>query len=584
MSIDKDEVYADDIYDEPSPPINPNTLLFLYQLAFYTEGAKSVPRTELDTQQRKFSGAMQDHLNDLLWGRAQFVKYNDLKLPPMIDMLRMFHKIETALVEVEMAVSPVEIYEFEHTNAFGFFHSMVSVGESVGNKEYVKKKPVALWQKLKAEGSVIVPMHQAFDLAFALVMARQEVVTRDHRLNLEDNPHRDQWMSKSADFMTSSPVIIEFFTQAVGVHKLTKKLLHDYLQSFRWHDIKWEENVLNWSQQKEAMYEVLSKKQKHFKRTFWLNEKDFIIPSFPEGIKPTETILALDEDGELMAGATRRVEESDQLQIVIRPQRQYNQLIPAPLVNTPTGYLTMADKKDAIIKIAADQLEIGTEDELTVYVEPDVFLNGVPNLTKTELHGILLALNKSKQLSVEMEYPWAKIVPMDDEATANNPLNPIGTLLRYIIKPHPEMFAKAIASHDPPANKPSLELEDDENDLALASNSHEVRYLNLVTDFTLRKVWNADKRDLQYGFQKVSSGKVLWEILLEKKGEDLEKEFLKKTIKDALGRKKEIKVLDLRKTLDNLKGKLAYVADMKPKEVAEWFEETETTLSLKNLD
>ncbi len=326
MSIDTEGVYADDIYDEPSPPINPNTLLFLYQLAFYTEGAKSVPRTELDTQQRKFSGAMQDHLNDLLWGRAQFVKYNDLKLPPMIDMLRMFHKIETALVEVEMAVSPVEIYEFEHTNAFGFFHSMVSVGESVGNKEYVKKKPVALWQKLKAEGSVIVPMHQAFDLAFSLVMARQEVVTRDHRLNLEDNPHRDQWMSKSADFMTSSPVIIEFFTQAVGVHKLTKKLLHDYLQSFRWHDIKWEENVLNWSQQKEAIYEVLSKKQKHFKRTFWLNEKDFILPSFPEGMKPTETILALDEDGELMAGATRRVDGSEHLQIRVRPQQQFNQM------------------------------------------------------------------------------------------------------------------------------------------------------------------------------------------------------------------------------------------------------------------
>lgn len=65
MSIDKDEVYADDIYDEPSPPVNPNTLIFLYQLAFYAEGAKSVPRTEYDSQQRKFSGAMQDHLNDL---------------------------------------------------------------------------------------------------------------------------------------------------------------------------------------------------------------------------------------------------------------------------------------------------------------------------------------------------------------------------------------------------------------------------------------------------------------------------------------------------------------------------------------
>jgi hypothetical protein len=582
MSIDKDEVYADDIYDEPSPPINPNTLIFLYQLAFYTEGAKSVPRTEYDSQQRKFSGAMQDHLNDLLWGRAQFVKYNDLKLPPMIDMLRMFHKVETALVEVEMAVSQVEIYEFERTNAFGSFHSMVSVGESLGDKEYVKKKPVALWQKLKAEGSVIVPMHQAFDLAFALTLARQEVITREHRLNLEDNPHRDQWMSKNTDFMTSSPVIIEFFTQAVGVHKLAKKNLHDYLQSFRWHDIKWEENVLNWSQQKLAMYEVLSKKQKHFKRTFWLNEKDFILPSFPEGMKPAETILALDEDGELMGGATRRVDESEQLQILIRPLRQYNQLIPAPLENAPNGYLSINDKKAAILKIAVDQLDLSTEEDLTTYIEPSVFLSGVPNLSKTELHGILFALNNEKQISVEMEYD-SEIIPMDEEAIPQKPINPMFTLLRYIIRPHHEMFPgmKLAAKSTPRWRKPEV-LEDNEEFQEPKSNV--IQYLNVVTDFGLRKVWNIDNRDLQISFHKVSSGKFLWEILLDKKGEVLKKDFLKTSIRNSLGRNKEAKTLDLTKTLDNLKGKLAKVADVKPKEIAGWFEETKDSLSLKNLD
>ena len=65
MSIDTEGVYADDIYDEPSPPINPNTLIALHQLRNYTDDAKSVPRNILDDRQRSFSGAMQDHLNDL---------------------------------------------------------------------------------------------------------------------------------------------------------------------------------------------------------------------------------------------------------------------------------------------------------------------------------------------------------------------------------------------------------------------------------------------------------------------------------------------------------------------------------------
>ncbi len=583
MSIDKDEVYADDIYDEPLPPINPNTLIALYQLALYTEGAKSVPRDQLDDRQRSLSGALQDHLNDLLWGRAQFIKFNDLKIPPIELILRKFHTIETALLEVELAVSPVEIYEYERTNAFGFFHSMVSVFEAGGQKEYVKKKPVALWEKLKAERSVIVPMHQAYDLAHALVMARQEVITREHRLNLEDNPHRDQWTSKSTDFTTSSPVIIEFFTQAVGVHKVAKKVLHDYLQSFRWHDIKWEENVLNWSQQKEAMYEVLSKKQKHFKRTFWLSEKDFILPSFPEGMKPVETLLALDEDGELLAGATRRLEESEKLQIVIRPLRQYNQLIPAPLINAPTGYQTMADKKEAILRIAADQLELGTENELTVYVEPSVFLNGVPNLTKTELHGILLALNKEKQLSVEMEHSWGEVVPMDDNASANNSFNPMNGTLRYIIRPHSEMFAKAIASHGPPSNKPRQEMNEDDIEIPVASNSHEIRYLNLVTDFDLKRVWNEDDRNLSIGFHKDSAVMHLWKMLLEQKGGILQKDDLKTSIEEAVGRGKEVIGIDLKKAIENLQTKLKNVANTNRKEVTGWFEETDTTLSLKDL-
>lgn len=125
---------------------------------------------------------------------------------------------------------------------------------------------------------------------------------------------------------------------------------------------------------------------------------------------------------------------------------------------------------------------------------------------------------------------------------------------------------------------------DDETDLPLASNSHEIRYLNVVTDFGLRKIWNIDNRDLQISFHKVSSGKFLWEILLDKKGEVLDKEFLKTSIRNSLGRNKEAKTLDLTKTLDNLKGKLAKVADVKPKEVAGWFEESKDTLSLKNLD
>ncbi len=582
MSIDKDEVYADDIYDEPSPPINPNTLIALYQLAFYTEGAKSVPRTELDESQRKFSGAMQDHLNDLLWGRAQFVKYNDLKLPPMIDILRMFHKVETALMEVEIAVSPVEIYEYERTNAFGSFHSMVSVGESLGEKEYVKKKPVALWEEVKAERSVIVPMHQAFDLAFHLALARQEVITREHRLNLEDNPHKDQWTSKSTDFISSSPVIVEFFTQAVGVHKLAKKELHDYLQSFRWHDIKWEENVLNWAQQKEAMYGILSKKQEHFKRGFWLSDKDFIHPLFPEGMKPAETILALDEDGELMAGGMRRVDGSELLQIRIRPLKQYNQLIPAPLENTPNGYLSISDKKAAILKIAVDQLDLSAEEDLTTYIEPSVFLSGVPNLSKTELHGILFALNKEKQISVEMEYP-SEIIPMDEEAIPHKPINPMITLLRYIIRPHHEMFPgmKLVQKSTPRRQLPNV-LEDAEEFQIPKSNV--IRYLNLVTDFDLKVIWNESDKNLSTRFNQDSAIQYLWKLLLEKKGEVLQKDSIKKYLAEVLEREDEVRGFDFNKAIENLQRKLAQVAGLKRKEVTVWFEVDETTLSLKDLD
>lgn len=582
MSIDKDEVYADDIYEEPSPPINPNTLIALHQLRNYTDDAESVPRNLLDNRQRSFSGAMQDHLNDLLWGRAQFVKYNDLKLPPMIDILRMFHKVETALMEVEIAVSPVEIYEYERTNAFGSFHSMVSVGESLGQKEYVKKKPVALWEKVKAERSVIVPMHQAFDLAFHLALARQEVITREHRLNLEDNPHRDQWTSKSADFITSLPVILEFFTQAVGVHKLAKKELHDYLQSFRWHDIKWEENVLNWSQQKEAMYGILSKKQEHFKKGFWLSDKDFIHPLFSEGMKPAETILALDEDGELTAGGMRRVDGSDQLQIRIRPLKQYNQLIPAPLENTPSVYQSVSDKKAKILKIAVDQLDLSTEEDLTTYIEPSVFLSGVPNLSKTELHGILFSLNQEKQISVEMEYD-SEIITMDEESSPQKPINPMFTLLRYIIRPHHEMFpGMKFAAKSTPRGRKIEVLEDAEE--FQVPNDNVIRYLNVMTDFGLNKVWNEENRNLHTGFQEVSAVKSLWKILLEKKGEVLQKTFLKSRIHEDLALKNEARGIDLNKAQENLKSKLSKVTGLKPKEVASWFEESTTTLSLKKLD
>lgn len=582
MSIEKDEVYADDIYDEPSPPINPNTLIALHQLRNYTDDAKSVPRNILDDRQHSFSGAMQDHLNDLLWGRAQFVKYNDLKLPPMIDILRMFHKVETALVEVELAVSPLEIYEYERTNAFGFFHSMVSVGESHGDKEYVKKKPVALWEKVKAEGSVIVPMYQAFDLAFSLVMARQEVITREHRLNLEDNPHRDQWTSKNKDFMSSSPVIIEFFTQAVGVHTLAKKELHEYLQSFRWHDLKWEENVLNWSQQKEAMYGILSKKQEHFKRGFWLSDKDFIHPQFPEGMKPAETILALDEDGELIAGGMRRVDGSEQLQIRIRPVRQYNQLIPAPLENVPNMYQSVSDKKDAILKIAIDQLDLSTEEDLTTHVEPSVFLSGVPTLSKTELHGILFALNREKQISVEMDY-HSEIISMDEETNPLKPINPMISLVRYIIRPHHEMFPgmKLLVKPTPRGHK--AEVIDDVEEFQ-EPNDNVIRYLNVVTDFGLNKIWNEENRNLHTGFQEVSAVKSLWKILLEKKGEVLQKIFLKSRIHEDLALKNEARGIDLNKAQENLKSKLSKVTGLKPKEVASWFEESKTTLTLKKLD
>ncbi len=116
------------------------------------------------------------------------------------------------------------------------------------------------------------------------------------------------------------------------------------------------------------------------------------------------------------------------------------------------------------------------------------------------------------------------------------------------------------------------------------SDSDVQQHLNIVTDFGLKVIWiEGQKMTSSKTFHK-SAIYFLWKYLLDHKGKPQAKTAIRNYVAEQTGRTDEIRGLAFEKTLENLQSKLARVAKISPKDVAEWFEETEETLFLKNLD
>lgn len=117
------------------------------------------------------------------------------------------------------------------------------------------------------------------------------------------------------------------------------------------------------------------------------------------------------------------------------------------------------------------------------------------------------------------------------------------------------------------------------------SDSDPQKYLNIVTDFGLKVVWiEGQKETSSKSFHEKSAIYYLWKYLLDHKGEVQTKAAIRNYVAEQTGRMNELRGIAFGKTLENLQRKLAGVANISLKEAAKWFEESDETLSLKNLD
>lgn len=115
------------------------------------------------------------------------------------------------------------------------------------------------------------------------------------------------------------------------------------------------------------------------------------------------------------------------------------------------------------------------------------------------------------------------------------------------------------------------------------NKSSDIRFLNVVTNFEERLIWKEGARDKRQDFR-TSLIRGLWRLLLENKGIALSKKDIRKQLETQSNRETDLRKFNLGQTLDNLKRKLVTISGEDRKTVTGWFEETPTTLAVRNLD
>jgi hypothetical protein len=116
------------------------------------------------------------------------------------------------------------------------------------------------------------------------------------------------------------------------------------------------------------------------------------------------------------------------------------------------------------------------------------------------------------------------------------------------------------------------------------NESTELRYLNISTDPKAKMIWRNEEKDRGQRFHGTSALLFLWLYLLQNKGTPTKKNVIREYISKNTHRTHEHSPIDLKKTLDNLKKKLKEVSGQPQRVISTWFQETEETITLKNLD
>ncbi len=407
--------------EKKKPLLHPNTLIVLKVLKNYLVWVKeNCDINTVDgtmTAEEVLRDLKDAFLIDLLWKRASFGECASSVFPPIHDVLNICHSARLHSMRCEFIVTSQEEFEYDRTDCMRMI-KMIRQTLPGGTSEYTNVKSINMWELVKAEHLIMTTLGESGILADTLVLARQEVINRDFKLNLEENPHEDPSITTTKDFIQFNPVNLQLVSEHDQLRGELQPLYDSYIQNFI-NDaelLDWQTHVLDWPQQKAITSEILAHKHAVYKHSkgFWVSAKDFKLEDeiTSEGYKPLETLLALDELKEIEIDEIKK-NENGQLELLILVKK----LAPiaksqSPMPLKEQSYLSIEEKKMRIAQVVLDYRPLRTP-EGTIVIDPSEMIASIPSLSKRGLHDLcLLMKNEGYLQEVTFHYPRAKLEPM----------------------------------------------------------------------------------------------------------------------------------------------------------------------------
>lgn len=434
-------------------PLNPCTLIALKILSdFLGETLKKSnleDAYEIVEAEKALREIEEGYLTDLLWGRLTF-KLTDTNpqppvFPPILDILQICTDARIKDMRCNIYVTNQEKHEYQKTVSLGFLRMIKHVLPD-GADEQTQEQSLALWHQLE-DGPIFTNLGEADHLCSSLVIARQEVIGRDHHQNMEDNPHKDPSIGTTDRFLRHNPIRLLFLSSPQKTQKAFSEALDQYLIDFQRKRIKWDANILPYNRQTVTLFSIFSRKQELFGDSFWFSEKDFsaIDPLVLDGYKPIETLLILARQKRIDVHEANRMEGLSTIRLRIKmnmnvePKKKEEK---APddkedeAQKSLNQFISINAKRKILAQIILDY-SVFQDDKGVIVIDPSELIASIPNFSRRGLHDLCQLMEKEgyfKKFSehyprskIEREHPWDYIGPSS--------IDPYDRIMRISIVP-----------------------------------------------------------------------------------------------------------------------------------------------------
>lgn len=230
------------------------------------------PATELEllSDEWKERAHRESLLMDILWGDVSFSggQTPASRIAPLEYVLHWCGTFPSlADMECKLSLTKKDAALYEQTSEW----------------QVQKDRTRSLFEKLKQDEVVTVPLSEGVELAIDLVRGRQELKEKAGNDTGETDHH---------------PVKLDFWPHVRTLSSLIDKALSACLADFKLGKVEGNQNILRWTKQREVLMKFLKPLSRDHIES-WCGYRDFAKAGIPDGARPIETLLAMEADGDV---------------------------------------------------------------------------------------------------------------------------------------------------------------------------------------------------------------------------------------------------------------------------------------------